>query len=260
MREFRGGDRGREYTHSHSYGSSSAGGEFVRPRTPEEEAADRVSTFRSHAELAANHASKLATITILEDWRAEKASVDKRRTELARAQPDREKDAAVSEKARADYDEAKKALDQIAAALAAAKEPRPKPPVAREIEIEPLIKDRSAHPDDVLAWAAGLNAGQRHALAERLTEATTKVTSSDRDEFGIELANYLASARILPQFRKVLLDPKRHFNAARYAAARAARDASAHADLSGASIAGASTEAATSSARSEVHSVARETY
>ena len=203
MREVRGGDRGdREYTRSHSHVSSGAGGEHVKPKTPEEQAAARVSRFRSDAEQAATSANKLADTVILEQWRAARANVEKRHDDLQGVLADREKDAALAGQAREDLDAAKVALSKVAEALKLAKEPRPKLPVSHEVEIEPQIEDRSADPNDVLAWAASLGSGERRRLGERLDEATNTSKSQDRDEFGIQLANYLANARMLREFRE----------------------------------------------------------
>lgn len=227
MHEFRGGDRGdRDYMRSHSHGSSSVGGDHVKPKTPEEQAADRVSRFRSDAEQAATNANKLGNIVALDDWRAARASVEKRHGDLQRVLADREKDAALAEKSREDLDAAKAALSKAAETLKLAKEPRPKPPVSHELDMEPQLKRRSADPNDVLAWAASLGSGDRRRLGERLDEATSTSKSQDRDEFAIELANYLASARMLREFRGVLANPKR-FNAAAYEKARAKQRATA---------------------------------
>jgi len=221
MREFRGGDRGdRDYVRSHSHISSSAGGEHIKPKTPEEQAADRVSRFRLDAEQAATNATKLGEIVALDEWRVTRANVEKRHDDLQCVVADREKDAALAEKTRTDLDAAKAALSKVAEALKLAKEPRAKPPVSHEIDIEPQIKNRSADPNDVLAWAASLSNGERRHLGERLDEATTTIKNKDRDEFAIQLANYLASARMLREFRGVLANPKR-FNTAAYEKARA---------------------------------------
>jgi len=221
MREYRGGDRGdRDYVRSHSHSSSSAGSEYIKPKTPEEQAVDRVSRFRSDAEEAATKASKLGEIVALDDWRAARATIEQRHDGLQRALAEREKDVALAEKSREDLDAAKTALSKAAEALRLAKEPRPKPPVSREIDIEPQITDRSADPNDVLAWAASLSSGDRRRIADRLDEVTATTKSQDRDKFAIGLANYLANARVLREFRGVLANPKR-FNVAAYEKARA---------------------------------------
>lgn len=226
MREYRGGDRGgREYTQGYSSVTSRAGGDAQqRPRTPDEAAAERVSNFRSDVEAAANDAAKLAEFTILEDWRTKKGELEQKRQKLADAQVTREQDASVSEHARESFDAAKKALANITRELAVAKEPRPKRAVAGELDIEPQIVSRSAHPDDVLAWVAGLDEGQRSAVRSRLEDAYT-VKPTDRDTFAIELTNYLAETKMRGEFLGVLANPKK-FNRADYDAQRAARDGS----------------------------------
>ncbi len=222
MREYRGGDRGgRDYSHDRSHGASTDA-EHAPSKTPEEQAADRVSRFRSNAEQVASHATKLAQIGSYDDWHAEHADIEHRRDRLERESSGREKDASVSETARSEFETARKLLEQVAETLRVAKEPRPKPPVAGELEIEPQIKDRSADANDVLAWGASLSSGQRRALADRLSVAKAGGKSKDSDEFAIELANYLAGASALFTFEKVLADPRR-FDRAAYERERAKR-------------------------------------
>ena len=91
----------------HSSKLSSAGGEHVKPKAPEEQAAARVSRFRSDAEQAATSANKLADTVILEQWRAARANVEKRHDDLQGVLADREKDAALAGQAREDLDAAK---------------------------------------------------------------------------------------------------------------------------------------------------------
>lgn len=223
MRERQGGNRGgRDFMPSYSQGSSHPAAP-TRQKSPDEQATDRVSTFRSQAEATAKDAAKLAQKTVLEEWRLERSAIDKGRQQLADVQAAREQDASVSEHARADFDAAKLALAAIDHELARAKEPRPKPPIAGELDIEPRIVDRSAHPDDVLAWVAGLGATQRNAIVDRLADARTR-KSEDRDAFAVELANYLSDTRMLKPFQRVLADPS-HFSLATYEVQRAARNA-----------------------------------
>lgn len=215
MYESRRGDR--DYNHTSSYASPASTSEPVRPRTPDELATDRVSAFRMQAEQLATKAGGLSEIVALGNWRNEKTNVENRRAELARMRQEREQDASISNEARIAFEQANAALARVDEFLKTAREPRPKAPVNGEFAIESHLNAGSASPDDVLAWAASLSAAQRHALAARLTDATTTVKTADRDEFGTTLANFLASARILSPFRKVLADPKAHFNSAAYA-------------------------------------------
>ena len=225
MREYRGADRGgKDYTREHSHGSSSAGGESIRPKAPEEEATERVARFCADVEQTSTLAKKLGTIAVRDEWRTEKEKIEQSHAKLERAFADREKDAAIAHSTRTSLDTAKTALSEIATTLQHAKEPRAKPPVAGELEIEAHIVEGGAIPDDVFAWAAGLSASQRTALASRLSQVSS---SSDReDKFAVALANFLGTARLLHSFQKVLANPKR-FDRAAYDLARAERAASA---------------------------------
>ncbi len=186
-------------------------------QTPEEQATARVFRVRQDSESVASRAARLASIGDREAWRAERTALESKRVELAGKVTSLAVDAATCDTAREHHDAAKAKLDDIATALETA-EPRAKPPVTGEVDIEPSILDRSAPPDDVLAWAARLSGRERSALGGRLSAAGGAARD---DEFAVALANYLGKTRMLSPFRGVLADPRR-FNSAAYERARAA--------------------------------------
>ncbi|MBA3458667.1 MAG: hypothetical protein H0T46_01810 [Deltaproteobacteria bacterium] len=158
-------------------------------------------------------ARKLATITVRAEWTQEKEALQGAELKLQAALREREADAAVSEKAREDYQTAKRDVEELTRVLATAQQPRVKPPISRELELEPQIGSMPAV--EVFAWAVGLSPAERTSLAQRLREATTVHRSTDRDTFAIALANHLARSRDLHQFQSVLADPAR-FNLAAF--------------------------------------------
>ena len=119
----------------------------------------------------------------------------------------------MSEKEREDYQAAKASVDELTRALATAQQPRAKPPVSGELELERQIGSMPAV--EVFAWAVGLSPAERAVLADRLREATTMHRSTDRDTFAVALANQLARTRDLHPFQSVLADPAR-FNLAAF--------------------------------------------
>ncbi len=127
------------------------------------------------------------------------------------------------EKCHQEIADAQVAREHITHELTTAKEPRPKPAIAGELDIEPQIVDRSAHPDDVLAWIAGLGAAQRAARRSRLSEAQTPKTT-DRSAFAISLADYLAGAKMRQPFQLVARARCRHWDRAVEARCTAHRD------------------------------------
>ncbi|MGE3458685.1 MAG: DUF4157 domain-containing protein [Kofleriaceae bacterium] len=129
----------------------------------------------------------------------------------------------MSAETRSDFDAAIIAIAQIDGALTQSKEPRPKLPISGELALEAAIHDKTVPAEEVLAWASQLSAGDRSALADRLAAVATGLTTKDKDEFTIALANYLASKGIYRELRGILADP-RHFDAAAYATARDGRE------------------------------------
>ncbi|HLL25382.1 MAG TPA: DUF4157 domain-containing protein, partial [Kofleriaceae bacterium] len=203
-------DHGRERESKHSAASpSSPSSAAHETRTPQQQAAERVAHFRATVEHVASEADQLRSNSVLADWREEKTKIEKRRQGLLLARSQREQDAAVAEHVRADFDAATAGLDRIAETLQSCHEPRARRPVAGEIDIEPAIIARTASPEQLLAWASQLGAGERSALSERLAAISTGAHAADRDELAIALANHLAVTGLYRSFRGVLADPVR---------------------------------------------------
>ena len=162
-RERPGPSRG--YTRDAGFGPLHQGPEPVR-QTPEELSAERMATLRRDAQASAADAKVLATIPLRGEWALEKEKLQGAAFKFQTALRDRESDAAVSEKAREDYEAAKESVEELTRALATAQQPRVKPPISRELELEPQIS--SIPVVEVFAWAVGLSPAERSALAERL--------------------------------------------------------------------------------------------
>ncbi len=207
-RERPGGSR--THTRDAGFVSHHHGPDPVR-QSPEEVSAERVATLRRDARDGAANAQKLGTITLRAEWIQQKDTLQGVELKLLTALREREADAAVSDKAREDYQAAKESVEELTRALATSQQPRVKPLVSRELELEAQIG--SMPTVEVFAWAVGLSPAERAALAERLREATTVHRSTDRDTFAVALANQLARTRDLHQFQSVLADPAR-FNLA----------------------------------------------
>ncbi len=215
------GDRDRGYSHDTGRGVGER--DAAKARTPEEEATQRVYRLRQQVESAATRAEKLAALVRREEWRSERASLDTIHATLSAEIKARATDANASERAQEHYAAATKELGDIATALESTKEPsRVVPAVSGEEAIEPAIMNRGAVADDVLAWVAGLGAGERRALAERVRAAQR--TPDRKDGFAVGLANYLAATRLTSQFFGVAENPRR-FNRAAYDKALASSEA-----------------------------------
>jgi hypothetical protein len=168
MRDRDGGDRGRG--RGHDSGGGSGGERDAGKRTPDEEAIDRVYCVWQEVESAATRVEKLSAIVRREEWRTEREKLQQTHDSLVENLKARELDAKASARARDHYTNASKKLGDITTALASAQEPlRRVPPVAGEVELEPSIIARSAVPDDVLAWVAGLGARERSAIEDKET-------------------------------------------------------------------------------------------
>ena len=219
MREYRV-DRGSSYGVEQGAGAR----DLAREKTPEERATERAYRLRQEAESAAVGAKNLSAIVQRDEWRTEQASLKQIYAVLVEQLKERAADAHASEQVQRHHEAATRELGEIGAALANAKEPRAMPPVHGEEAIEPLIIARTIQADDVLAWVAELDSGQRRALADRVRRVQG---SADRsDSFSVALANYLAATRITSQFFGVAENPRR-FNRAAYEQARARANASA---------------------------------
>jgi len=217
------GDRGRGRGFD-SGGSGGGGRDADKKRTPEEDAYDRVYRVWQEVDSASTKVEKLAAIVQRDEWRTERAKLQETHDTLVTTVQERELDAKASARAQEHYTNATNKLGDITKTLANAQEPsRPVPPVAGEETIEPLIIGRSAVPDDVLAWVAGLDARERSAISQRVKSVRESVQRIDT--FAVGLANYLGGYRMLSQFEKVAANPREHFNPAAYAKARARREA-----------------------------------
>lgn len=217
------GDRGRGRGFD-SGGGGGGGREADKQRTPEEDAYDRVYRVRQEVDSASRQVEQLAAIVQRDEWRTERAKLQKTHDTLVTTVQEREFDAKASARAQEHYTNATRKLGDITTALANAQEPsRPVPPVAGEEAIEPSITGRSAVPDDVLAWVAGLDARERSAISQRVKSVLGSVKRIDT--FAVDLVNYLGGNRMLSQFDKVAENPRKHFNPAAYAKARARREA-----------------------------------
>lgn len=226
MREYRG-DHSRGISQDAGQGAEARG--IARPRTAEEQAIARAHHLRQEAESADARAKDLAAITQREEWRAERDNLLQMHRWFLQQLEREAAGAHASEQAQRHRAAARRALGELEAMLANAKEPRARPLVHGEEAIESRIAERTIPPDDVLAWATELSSGQRRALAERVRCVQGGVDRSDT--FGVALANYLAATRTTSQFFGVMENPRR-FNRAAYEKVRSpasSKDAAAHA-------------------------------
>jgi len=220
----------REY--SYDIGRGDSGQEAAKTRTPEDWATDRVFRLRQDVESAVTRTEKLTAIVRRDEWRTEQASLKAMHATLDTEVKAHAKDAKASVRAQEHYDAATTKLGEIATTLENAKEPsRSVPPVPGEEAIEPSIIDRSAVPDDVLAWVAGLGDRERRALIGRV-EGVGGGSVNRTDGFVVALSNYFGTKPIRSQFLEIARNPRR-FNRNAYEKARA----SARTDDSGADAA-----------------------
>jgi hypothetical protein len=208
----------REY--SYDIGRGVSGQEAAKTRTPEELATDRVFRLRQDVESAVTRTEKLTAIARRDEWRTEQASLKAMHATLDTEVKAHAKDAKASARAQEHYDAATTMLGEIATTLENAKEPsRSVPPVPGEEAIEPSIIDRSAVPDDVLAWVARLGESERRALIGRV-EGVGGGSVNRTDGFVVALSNYFRTKPIRSQFLETARNPRR-FNRAAYEKARA---------------------------------------
>lgn len=218
MREWDGGNQQRGF--SHAVGHDGSGQARTYERAPEELAVARVYRLLQDVESFAMRAEKLTAITRRDEWHAEHRSLTRARAALAAQVEACKTDETTSARAQEHHATASARLDDIDAALQAAQEPsRPVPPVAGEESIEPLIVARSARPDDVMAWVAGMSTSDRAVLAGRVQRVLQTVDRNDG--FAVGLANFLCTQRILKPFYEVARNPRR-FNRTEYEKARSA--------------------------------------
>jgi hypothetical protein len=189
MPEWEVGRRGRERGFSYDVGNRAREREQEAKETPEQAATKRVEHLWRDADSVAQRAAKRAGIAWRKEWRLERDALRTKHQSLKEELKARAVDAEVSEQARARYAEASAKVETIGKELEDAKEPRPVPPVRDEVELEPSIIDRSAAPERLLAWVAGLSARERQAVVDRL--GGVGGGSVDREDgFAVALANY----------------------------------------------------------------------
>jgi hypothetical protein len=215
-------DRG-DLDRGYSYGTGRGASEQVaaKERTPEQAATQRVYLLRMEVEAAETRVARLSAIVPREAWRTQHASLKVAQATLAAKLEGRAADAKASERAQAHYIEATTKLGDIATALKSAQEPRrPVPPVTGEEAIEASIIDRSAAPENLLAWVAELDASERRALAGRV-ESVGGGSVDRKDGFAVALANYFGDTHVRSQcadirskFLKVAKNPRRSNRAA----------------------------------------------
>lgn len=175
-------------------GGGLARGREQAAQTPEQAAARRVEMLWHDADSALQRAKKLSGNAQRVEWREEHASLKTKCASLKKELDARAVDATGSEPARAHYAEATDKIAALEAELAHAQEPRPRPPVRDEVELEPSILGRTLPPDRLLAWAAGLSARERQSVSERLTAAGS--SANREDGFAVALLNYFGDAGV----------------------------------------------------------------
>jgi hypothetical protein len=158
--------------------------------TPEQAATTRVDLLWHDADSVKQRGAKLSGVVVRQEWRAEREALQAKHQGLEKELAARAVDAEASERARERYKDAAGKVQALGEELEHAKEPRPKPPVRDEVELEPSIIDRSLPPEQVLAWVAGLDKRERRAVEDRVVA----MGSADRDDgFAVALSNYFGS-------------------------------------------------------------------
>jgi len=181
--------RGNERTHAVSYDVGNGARERER-ETPEQAAAKRVELLWHEADSAGVRAAKLSGIVVREEWRKERAALEKKREGLEKELVAR---AADADAARERYADVARKVEQLATELERAQEPRAKPPVRDEVELEPLILDRRLPPEQLLAWVSHLDKRERKALEDRVVG----MGLADREDlFAVGLSNYFGDAGV----------------------------------------------------------------
>jgi hypothetical protein len=188
MRDFDGGQRGRERGFGYDMGGAREREQEAK-ETPEQAAAKRVELLWHAADSAAQRATKLSGIALRKEWRIERDALRAKHQGLKEELKTRSVDAQVSERSRTRYEEAAAKVETIGEELEHVKEPRPVPPVRGEVELEPSVIERSAPPERLLTWVAGLDARERQAVVDRLV-GVGGGTVDREDGFAVTLANY----------------------------------------------------------------------
>ena len=187
----RSGERARAV--SYESGNVARDREQAAKETPEQAAAKRVGLLWHDADSAKQRAAKLSEIVVRKEWRDERSALQKKHEGLAKELTARAADAKVSEHARERYADAAGKVEELGKELAHAKEPRAKPPVRDEIELEPSILSRTMPAEQLLAWVARLSGQERKAVEDRVVS----MGSADREDgFAVALNNYFGDAGV----------------------------------------------------------------
>ncbi len=184
----------RERAVSYDGGSLAREREHAAKETPEQAATKRVELLWHDADSAAQRGGKLSAIAVRKEWREEHEALKAKHSSLEKDLEARAIDAGVSERARERHTEAAGKVKALGEELANAKEPRPRPPVRDEVELEQSVIDRRLPPEQLLAWVAGLDKRERQAVEKRLAAVGGSVDREDG--FAVALANYLGDAGV----------------------------------------------------------------
>jgi hypothetical protein len=181
----RSGERDRAVSH----GSGARERDHVA-QTPEQVAAKRVELLWHDAVSAKDRAAKLSGIVVRQEWREERVALQVKHQGLQRELAARAVDA---EHARERYKDAAGKIKALGEELEHAKEPRAKPPVRDEVEVETSILSRTMPPEQLLAWVASLSGRERKAVEDRVVS----MGSADREDgFAVALSNYFGNAGV----------------------------------------------------------------
>ncbi len=161
--------------------------------TPEQAAAKRVELLWRDADSAQQRGAKLSGLAVRHDWREERSALRAKHQRLEKELAARAVDAEASDRARERYKDAAEMVKELGEELERAREPRTKPPVRDELEMEPAIVDRRLPPEQLLAWVANLDRRERKAMEDRLVG----MGSADREDgFAVALANYFGDSNV----------------------------------------------------------------
>ena len=182
-------------------GERSAGAGFVAARrelpalSPDQEAEERAYGERLQAEQLAQQVAELAG-GARSEWAERRAALEERVTGLQ--QRLRSPAGATTAAADRDRERAAASVAEARALLAHAVPPRAVPAVTGEEAMEAGVASKSADPDDVLLWVAGLSQAERRAVWSRYEKVTQGSREYGRaaDGFAEALANYVAAWRI----------------------------------------------------------------
>jgi hypothetical protein len=183
------GRRGGARAVSYDGGDGAREREQAAKETPEQAAVKRVELLWHDADSAKQRGAKLSGIVVREEWREERAALKAKHDGLEKELVARAVDAEASERARERYQDAAEKVQALGEELERAKEPRAKPPVRDEVELEPSILSRKMPPEQLLAWVASLDKRERKAVEDRLAEMGG--SAKREDGFAVALSNYL---------------------------------------------------------------------